>query len=63
MEFKKCLRCGCFFMSEDNVCCNCSSKDHTDLQTVNNFISQDNSSFYSIEELSANTRSKYKRFT
>ncbi len=54
MEFKKCVRCGCFFMSNDDVCCNCSSKDSFDIQKLNNFIDSDNS-FNSIQELSSNT--------
>ena len=27
MEFKKCARCGCFYMSEDDVCVKCYPKD------------------------------------
>lgn len=55
MEFKKCLRCGCFFMSEDNVCCNCLSKDYSDLAKLNSFINQDDINISSLEELSINT--------
>ncbi len=51
MEFKKCVRCGCFFMSNDNVCCNCESKDKFDIAKLNNIL-EDNDQFNSIEDLS-----------
>ncbi len=54
MEFKKCDRCGCFFISEDNVCCNCKPKDRADTIKLHNFI-EENGSAYSIEEISAST--------
>lgn len=54
MEFKKCLRCGCFFMSDDNLCCNCESKDKIDLAKLNNFIDED-IPFNSLNDLSINT--------
>lgn len=38
MELKKCARCGCFFASANNVCCNCATKDKQDIYTLNNFI-------------------------
>ena len=31
MEFKKCVRCGCFFATNGDVCCNCASKDKHDI--------------------------------
>lgn len=55
MEFKKCVRCGCFFMSEDNVCCNCHSKDQADLATLNSFINQDDITISSLNDISINT--------
>lgn len=51
MEFKKCVRCGCFFSSSNNVCCNCESKDMFEIAKLNNFI-EENEDFNSIEELS-----------
>lgn len=54
MEFKKCLRCGSFFMSNNNVCCNCEPKDKLDISKLNNFMDI-NSDFTSIEQLSMNT--------
>lgn len=54
MEFKKCERCGCFFMSNDNICCNCEAKDKIDLAKLTNYISED-ITFNSLEDLSLNT--------
>ncbi len=54
MEFKKCERCGCFFISEDNVCCNCKTKDRADTIKLQNFIEEHGTSC-SIEEISSQT--------
>ncbi len=51
MEFKKCVRCGCFFASSNSVCCNCESKDNFDIAKINDII-EENEDFGSIEELS-----------
>lgn len=40
MKFNRCVRCGAFFASEDNVCPNCKNKDKVDMLTIKNFISQ-----------------------
>ena len=51
MEFKKCVRCGCFFMSDNNICYNCESKDRLDVAKLTNIL-DDNISFNSIQDLS-----------
>ena len=51
MEFKRCARCGCFFMSDNNICCNCESKDMLDIAKVNNILDE-NISFNSVQDLS-----------
>ena len=51
MEFKKCMRCGCFFMSDNDVCCNCQSKDRMDISKLNSILDE-NISYNSIEDLS-----------
>lgn len=38
MEFKKCERCGCFFLSENNVCENCSPKDTFELSKLRTYF-------------------------
>lgn len=54
MEFKKCVRCGCFFASDDDVCCNCHSKDELDISRLNTFL--DNSFVeHSVSSLAAGT--------
>ena len=35
MELKKCVRCGCFFASANNVCSNCEAKDRQDIAKLN----------------------------
>ena len=51
MEFKKCVRCGCFFMSDNEVCCNCQSKDRMDISKLNSILDE-NISYNSIQDLS-----------
>ena len=51
MEFKKCNRCGSFFMSGDtNICYDCSIKDRIDIAKLNSII--DNTNIANINELS-----------
>ena len=38
MKFNKCVRCGCFFTSEDSVCPKCISKDEVDKMSLKNFL-------------------------
>lgn len=54
MEFKKCARCGCFFMSDDSVCCNCKPKDKFDTLKLQNYL-EEHSSPTSLEEISIGT--------
>lgn len=54
MDFKKCARCGCFFVSEDNVCCNCKAKDRFDSIKLQNYL-EENSSPTSLEQISIET--------
>ncbi len=51
MEFKKCARCGCFFISESDVCCNCESRDKMDISKLNSILDE-NYNFNSIQDLS-----------
>ncbi len=54
MEFKKCARCGCFFISEDSVCCHCKPKDKFDSIKLQNYL-EEHSSPTSLEEISIGT--------
>lgn len=51
MEFKKCMRCGCFFMSDNDVCCNCQPKDRIDIANLNSILDKTNN-FNSVQDLS-----------
>lgn len=54
MEFKKCSRCGNFFMSGDtNICYNCSIKDRNDIAKLNSII--DSTNIATPYELSINS--------
>lgn len=57
MEFKRCNRCGCFFTSNDDVCCNCLSKDKFEMSKFKNFIEENNNlnQIHSLNELSLQT--------
>lgn len=54
MEFKKCSRCGCFFMSDDNICENCAPKDRFEMSKLRNYLDNENYS-NSINSISINT--------
>ncbi len=51
MEFKKCMRCGCFFMSDNDVCYNCEPRDKMDIANLNSIL-EENNNFNSIQDLS-----------
>ena len=54
MEFKKCERCGCFFVSNDDICCNCKSKDKFEKSELKNYF-EDNMEKISINNISMAT--------
>ena len=54
MEFKKCARCGAFFISNNHVCCNCEPKDRADMYKLSNYINE-NPDIHSIVDISINT--------
>ena len=51
MNFKTCMRCGCFFSSEDLVCPNCRAKDEVDKKSIRNYL-QKNDTPKNAESLS-----------
>ena len=53
MEFKKCERCGCFFVTEGDVCQNCMPKDKLDIANLQNYFEQN--SDYSLDSISLDT--------
>ena len=54
MEFKKCERCGCFFLSENTVCENCTPKDSFEISKLKNYFEGENYS-NSIDCISVDT--------
>ena len=54
MEFKRCVRCGCFFTSDSDICVNCESKERLEINKLNNFI-RENEYSLNAQELADNT--------
>lgn len=54
MQFNKCCRCGCFFVSSGDVCPNCASKDNFEMQKLKNFL-EDYDENCSLENISYTT--------
>ena len=54
MEFKKCERCGCFFLSDNDVCDNCTPKDSFEMSKLKNYLESDNYA-NSINSISVDT--------
>ena len=54
MNFKKCNRCGCFFMADSSVCPNCEPKDQCEMSQLKNFF-EENTSQINIDNLSSST--------
>ena len=40
MEFNKCSRCGNFYISNDDVCPKCKTKDNLEFETFKTYISE-----------------------
>lgn len=53
MEFKRCARCGCFFVTEGDVCSDCAPKDRLDMVKVKNYFEENSN--YSIDNISIST--------
>ena len=54
MDFKKCSRCGSFYVSNGNVCPKCSPKDNLEFSTFNSYINEHGLD-ESIDTISGNT--------
>lgn len=54
MQLNKCSRCGCFFMSDSDVCPNCKPKDIYDMNKLKSFLENYDPNS-SIEEISYST--------
>lgn len=54
MEFNKCSRCGNFFISSNDVCPKCESKDSLEFQTFKTYI-EENGVTNNLDILSSET--------
>lgn len=53
MEFKKCARCGSFYITDGDICQNCMPKDRLDFLKFNDYIQNNENS--SVDFISVNT--------
>ena len=54
MDFKKCSRCGNFYISSGNVCPKCSTKESFEFSTFKSYI-EENGLGDSVDEISGKT--------
>ena len=54
MDFKKCSRCGNFYLSNTNVCPKCSTKENFEFSTFKSYI-EENGLGESVDEISGKT--------
>ena len=54
MEFKKCVRCGSFFVTDGDVCQTCIPKDRLDMVKFQNYV-ESNLNNTSADIISINT--------
>ena len=54
MNFKTCIRCGCFFSSDDALCPNCKTKDEIDKSSLKSYLTNNDlpSNYESLSYLS-----------
>lgn len=55
MEFHKCSRCGCFFVTESSVCPNCQPKDQMEMSVLKSFLAGCTEQNKTVEGISAST--------
>ena len=53
MNFNKCERCGCFFVTDQNVGPKCEPKENFEMQQLKNYLSTHTTS--TVEDISTNT--------
>lgn len=55
MDFNKCKRCGCFYITDGDTCPSCTSKDNNEISKLNNFFLENENSSINVNELSSIT--------
>ncbi len=54
MQFNRCSRCGCFFVSDGDVCPKCQPKDNYEMNQLKSFL-EESPMNSSIQDISINT--------
>lgn len=55
MNFNKCSRCGCFFVSEGSVCPHCETKDQMEINRLKDYIEENSNTEYSMDHIISST--------
>ena len=55
MEFKKCTRCGDFYVTNTIICGNCSNKENLEISKLRNYFEANDGEVPSVEQLSFQT--------
>jgi len=55
MNFNKCARCGCFFITDGAVCPSCTPKDKSDISKLTSYIEDNSTKVLSVNELASAT--------
>ena len=63
MNFNKCTRCGCFYVTDGATCPSCQEKDEKEISKLNNFFIENDNDAIQINELSSLTGISVKNIT
>ncbi len=63
MNFNKCSRCGCFFLTKNQVCPSCEAKDQVEMNRLQNYIEENVSENTNIETICSSTGISSKNLT
>ena len=55
MNFNKCSRCGCFFLTEGAVCPNCQPKDQLEINRLKDYIAENTDISYNMNHIISST--------
>lgn len=55
MNFNKCSRCGCFFVTEGSICPNCKPKDQMEMNILKDYIEENSGLEYNMDQVISST--------
>ena len=55
MDFNKCKRCGCFYITNEDICPSCQTKDSNEISKLNNYFVENENTSIGVNELSSIT--------